>query len=92
MAAATPELTVFLAASRLDHHEKLLVGGGYTAIDDLKDADDTELIELGLKKPEVRRLRRATAAAAKGAGGASAGGGAFPVSMVPLEPEPEPEP
>ena len=32
--------------------------GGYIFVEDLADAEDEELAALGLKKPEVRRLRR----------------------------------
>jgi len=30
----------------------------YEEVDDLGDADDDDLIKCGLKKPEIRRLRR----------------------------------
>lgn len=51
-------LTVFLALAKLSQHEATLREEGYEEVDDLADADDSDLLRAGFKKPEIRRLRR----------------------------------
>ena len=51
-------LTVFLTLAKLSQHEATLREEGYEEVDDLADADDSDLLRAGFKKPEIRRLRR----------------------------------
>ena len=51
-------LSAFLAGSKLLAHEAGLRAGGYEEVADLDEADDDDLAGIGLKKPEVKRLRR----------------------------------
>ena len=48
-----------IAAADLEHHRSKLEVEGYTGADDLTEAEDAELLALGLKRPELRRLRAA---------------------------------
>jgi hypothetical protein len=53
------DLTAFLAGAKLSSHEGALRNGGFEEVSDLEQAaGDEGLIALGLKKPEVKRLRR----------------------------------
>jgi len=52
------QLSAFLSAAKLTQHISQLNKEGYLEIDDLEDADDSDLIHAGMKKPEIRRLRR----------------------------------
>jgi hypothetical protein len=56
--ASASNLAVFLALAKLSQHEATLRLEGYEEVDDLADADDEDLLRAGLKKPEIRRLRR----------------------------------
>jgi hypothetical protein len=56
--ASANNLAVFLALAKLSQHEATLRLEGYEEVDDLADADDEDLLRAGLKKPEIRRLRR----------------------------------
>jgi hypothetical protein len=40
-------------------HAALLEEEGYAGVGDLADAEDEDLAALGLKKPELKRLRKA---------------------------------
>jgi len=51
-------LLQFLTTAKLSHHELNLRAEGYEEVDDLDDAEDSDLLKCGLKKPEIRRLRR----------------------------------
>jgi len=51
-------LLEFLTTAKLSHHELNLRAEGYEEVDDLDDAEDSDLLKCGLKKPEIRRLRR----------------------------------
>ena len=64
MAAATPKYMAFMAPTRLGHRAELIAGEGCSAVVDLADAGDDDLPELGLKKPEIKRLRKAILAGA----------------------------
>jgi hypothetical protein len=59
--AAPPsgKLAAFLADAQLERHAALLAAEGYAGVADLADAEDEDLSALGLKKPEVKRLRKA---------------------------------
>jgi hypothetical protein len=66
-AAPTPaseEFAALLAAANLGRHAARLAAEGYTDAADLVDAEDDELLALGIKRPELRRLRKALPAAA----------------------------
>ena len=52
------ELTAFLALAKLSHVEDRLREEGYEEVDDFTEANDKDLAECGLKKPEIKRLRR----------------------------------
>jgi hypothetical protein len=52
------DLMVFLEGAKLLAHTEALKVGGYEEVPDLDEADDSDLMELGFKKPEVKRLRR----------------------------------
>jgi hypothetical protein len=52
------QLTAFLALAKLSHVEDSLREEGYEEIEDFTDASDADLKECGLKKPEIKRLRR----------------------------------
>ena len=54
-------LHALLVANKLEQHEAALKTEGYVDVADLQDADDEEFIDLGFKKPELRRLKRALA-------------------------------
>ena len=51
-------MAAFLEEAKLSAHLKALSGGGYEELGDLAEAEDSDLLELGLKKPELKRLRR----------------------------------
>jgi len=53
-----PNIGEFLELAKLGQHESRLRQEGYEEVDDLVDAADADLVACGLKKPEVRRLRR----------------------------------
>ena len=62
-AASTGDaLTDFLVAAKMQHHEEALRELGYAIPDDLKDLEDSDFDELGMKKIEVKRLQRLVAA------------------------------
>jgi hypothetical protein len=48
-----------LIHAKLERHAAALVEEGFVGVDDLEEAEDAELIVLGLRKPELRRLRKA---------------------------------
>jgi hypothetical protein len=54
----TNNLLEFLTMAKLANREPRLRAEGYEEVDDLVDADDHDLVKCGLKKPEIRRLRR----------------------------------
>jgi hypothetical protein len=56
---AAPELAALLLAAKLGQHAVLLAEEGYADVADLADAEDADLAALGLKKPELKRLRKA---------------------------------
>ena len=60
-------LSAFLAGAKLLVHEAVLRLGGYEEVADLAEAEDDDLVEMGLKKPEVKRLRRYLAEVLEGA-------------------------
>jgi hypothetical protein len=45
------------AKLNLEHYEHQLAAQGYVEEDDLKDADDADLAELGFTKLDTKRLR-----------------------------------
>jgi hypothetical protein len=59
--AAPPsgKLAALLTDAQLERHAALLAAEGYAGVADLADAEDEDLTALGLKKPEVKRLRKA---------------------------------
>jgi len=57
-AAAAEALAQVLSQAKLAHMAAALAEAGYAERDDLAAADDAELLEAGLKRPEVRRLRK----------------------------------
>ena len=57
--AENAELVAFLAGLKLDKFAEKLQAEDYQLVSDLVGADDDELAELGLKKPQIRRLRGA---------------------------------
>jgi hypothetical protein len=63
--AATPAISrntssfeAFLERALLTEHASGLQREGFREAADLRDADDDDLVSAGLKKPEIRRLRR----------------------------------
>jgi hypothetical protein len=58
------ELAALLARVKLERFAAALQEEGYVFVDDLADAEDGDLAALGLKKPEVKRLRKALAGGA----------------------------
>ena len=50
-------MAVFLEGAKLSAHLEVLSGGGYKEEGDLAEAEDSDLLELGLKKSELKRLR-----------------------------------
>ena len=48
----------FLEEAKLTAYASVLYDAGYSELTDLREADDVDLGELGLKKPEIKRLRR----------------------------------
>ena len=48
----------FLEGAKLLPHQQRLKDEGYEEIADLDEAEDNDLLELGLKKVELKRLRR----------------------------------
>jgi hypothetical protein len=61
--SGTDAFNATLVTTRLEKHTRTLDQEGYSGIEDLIDADDVELAAVGLKTPEIRRLRKALAAA-----------------------------
>ena len=63
------ELTELLTAAKLLKHAAAIEKAGYAEPDDLRAAEDEDLLEVGIRKPEIKRLRKylsdATAAAAE---------------------------
>ena len=51
-------MVAFLEDAKLTAYASVLHENGYSELTDLRDADDVDLGELGLKKPEIKRLRR----------------------------------
>jgi hypothetical protein len=51
-------LAAFLAGAKLGAHAEALQGAGYGETADLEAAADDDLGDVGLKKPEIKRLRR----------------------------------
>ena len=51
-------LEEFLSGAKLLPHFKKLKDEGYEELADLDEADDADILDLGLKKVEVKRLRR----------------------------------
>ena len=47
-----------LEEAKLTAYASVLHDAGYSELTDLREADDVDLGELGLKKPEIKRLRR----------------------------------
>ena len=47
-----------LEEAKLTAYASVLHDAGYYELTDLREADDVDLGELGLKKPEIKRLRR----------------------------------
>ena len=54
-------LSVLLSASRLLHYEDALRELGCTHPEDLHDLEEADLVEVGMKKIEMKRLQRAVA-------------------------------
>lgn len=52
------DLEIFLTSAKLSAHMTSMKAAGYEEVFDLDEAEDSDLLELGLKKPEVKRLRR----------------------------------
>ena len=52
------ELTELLAAAKLLKHAAAIEKAGYAEPDDLRAAEDEELLEVGIRKPEIKRLRK----------------------------------
>ena len=79
--AAAGSFAAVLQAARLETHAEKLKAEGYSEVADLMDAPDEDLLaDIGLKKPELRRLRTALTAAGPG-GAAGAAGGADTVLL-----------
>ena len=51
-------MVAFLKEAKLTADARVLHDAGYSELTDLGAADDVDLGELGLKKPEIKRLRR----------------------------------
>ena len=51
-------MVAFLEEAKLTAFASVLHDAGYSELTDLREADDVDLGELGLKKPEIKRLRR----------------------------------
>ena len=51
-------MVAFLEEAKLTPYASVLHDAGYSELTDLRAADDVDLGELGLKKPEIKRLRR----------------------------------
>ena len=66
-------LFTFLTEADLDHYGPVLIAEGFTGVDDLADATYEELIVIGFKNAEIKRLRRFLQSRAE-AGGDSTGG------------------
>ena len=56
--ADSSSFAVFLAGAKLSSHVGALQGAGYVQASDVDAATDDALVAVGLKKPEVKRLRR----------------------------------
>ena len=52
------ELTELLTAAKLLKHAAAIEKAGYAEPDDLRAAEDEELLEVGIRKPEIKRLRK----------------------------------
>ena len=52
------ELTELLTAAKLLKHAAAIEKAGYAEPDDLRAAEDEELLEVGMRKPEIKRLRK----------------------------------
>ena len=59
--ASAMALPAFLERARLAKHQASLEEAGYADSTDLAEATDEELAECGLKRPELKRLRRTLA-------------------------------
>ena len=51
-------MVAFIEEAKLTAYASVLYDAGYSELTDLREADDVDLGELGLKKPEIKRLRR----------------------------------
>ena len=51
-------MVAFLEEAKLTAYAGVLHDAGYSELTDLRAADDVDLGELRLKKPEIKRLRR----------------------------------
>jgi hypothetical protein len=54
----TSSFAAFLERALLTEHASGLQREGFREAADLRDAEDDDLVSAGLKKPEIRRLRR----------------------------------
>jgi hypothetical protein len=54
-----------LGIAKLEKYASMLDSEGYDEVGDLEDADDEDLLAIGLKKPELNRLRKALAGESK---------------------------
>ena len=66
-------LFTFLTEADLDHYGPVLVAQGVSCVDDLVEASNDDLSEIGFKKFELQRLRRFLWSRAE-AGGDTSGG------------------
>lgn len=56
--ALTEDLSEALSAAKLSHYEDALRALGCAMASDLRDLDESDLMEIGMKKIEVKRLQR----------------------------------
>ena len=55
------DLSAALASARLSEYEAALREFGCTAVEDLADLEERDLLEIGMKRIEVKRLQRIAA-------------------------------
>ena len=79
---ASVELQQLLGSAGLAMYIGAIAGLGAEEVADLNDAEDSDLLALGMSAEEVQALR----AAVSSRGGASPGGGAPPAASAPGEP------